>query len=233
MNIKFTQANLYGQDWEGAIYELPNDTVICKWGEMSDKQEFYILWYPDITEADFNRITKSDLNFGVCHVTNCMFGRYGFTLLRNVKLHNPEYYKILDTVAFENLCPIFNNMYYETYEKPNGIDIDDINGLLDELGNIDEDKYKVFINKFKNHKDKLIQVHKIVGLGSFWDGTFKTCLVGIKNSITFQNDYYMVQSEIKINRGYMDSIRCEDKKSITENPDGYNRLYNMVKLYFN
>lgn len=232
MNIKFTQANLYGQDWEGAMYKLPDNTVICKWGEMSEKQEFYILWYPNINEEDFNIITKCDLNYGTCQVNNCMFGDYAFTLLRNVKLHNPEYYKIVDSVVFENTCPIFNNMYYEVYEKPANIDMDDLNTLLDVLGKIDEDKYKGFIDKFNNRKEKLIQVHKIVGLGSFWDGTFKTCMVGIKNSITFRQDCHMLQSEIKINSGYMDSIRRNGHKSITKNPEGYNRLYNAVKHYF-
>ena len=233
MNIKFTQTNLYGEDWEGRICNLPENTVICKWGELSCKQEFYILWYPDVDETSFKTITNDGWNAGVSRVTNCMFGSYGFTLLRNVKLHNPDKYNIIDKVVFENSCPIFNNMYYEVYEKPNGIDVDDIKELLNDLGHIDEDKYKVFIDRFNNHKEKLIQVHKIVGLGSFWDGNFRTCLVGIKNGITFQHDYYMLQSEIKISRGYMDSIRGEGKKSITKNPEGYNRLYNMVKLYFN
>jgi hypothetical protein len=223
MRINFEQVYVYGDNWKGCLNNLPDNSVICHWNSMSDKQNTYIIYVPNINEDELSDISSD--GEGLAQVHDYYINGYGFIVLKNVNLFNDSELNIINVETFnEHLTNegLFNSTYCNMFYSFDKLDKD----IIDKLWSGDIDVVK-FSEDYFNDINNLIKVYRLVGLGDAYDVAFKTTTLGNKDMFNDINLIYAVENDIRL-CDLESNLKKPFKYIITKDSKFYDICYNNV-----
>lgn len=227
MRIDFEQVYFYGDNWNGYLNNIPYNSVICHWHTMSDKQNTYIIYVPNVSEDELSDISSD--GEGLAQVGDYYINGYGFIVLKNVNLFNANDLSIIDVESFNGYLTkegLFKSTYCNVFYSFDKLDKE----IIDKLWSGEIDAVK-FSEDYFNDISNLVKVYRLVGLGDAHDVSFKATTVGNKDMFNNISLNYAVENDIRM-CDLEPGIRKPFKCIITNDSKFYNIcLNNVIKKF--